>query len=165
MVRGPTYWPISAVLIPAGSNGGEKTDQPNIVIFVANARINITRLTFQNYLTLHEHCIQEMFTGSHLGKKISVKLQLQTSVPQRYDALRFQTMEEKAELQRISLCYVLFLVLSTRTDSLTNVHFPLYFTLHLHLMKMYLKHIMDVDWLWRFLLPINQISPFGIVFI
>lgn len=75
MVKGPTCCPISAVLFPAGSNGGgEKTDQPNIFIFVA--KINISRLTFQNYLTLDGHCVQpfctRMFTVSHLGKKKSV---------------------------------------------------------------------------------------------
>lgn len=36
--------------------------------------------------------------------KFSVELQLQISVPQWYDALRLQTMVEKAESQRISLC-------------------------------------------------------------
>lgn len=76
MVKGPTCCPISAVLFPAGSNsGGKKTDQPNIFIFVAktNAKINISRLTFQNYLTLDGHCVQpfctRMSTVSHLGEK------------------------------------------------------------------------------------------------
>lgn len=72
MVKGPTCLPTSSVLIPTFLNSGEKLTSQMFFVFVAktNAKITITRLTFQNYLTLHGHCVQllctRMFTGSHL---------------------------------------------------------------------------------------------------
>ncbi len=144
---------------------GKKTDQPNIFIFVAktNAKINISRLTFQNYLTLDEHCVQpfctRMSTVSHLGENKNqcktAATDLSTSVIQ---CSAFTDNGRESWIPKDFTVYVLFLVLSTCTESLTNVHFPLDFTLCLCLMKMYLKYTLYIDWLWRVLVPVNQIS-------
>lgn len=115
-----------------------------------------TRLTFQNCLTLCAN--KDVHNGSHSRNKFSVELQLQISVPQWYDALCLQTMLEKAESQRISLC-------SCVVSGTVYTHIQM-FTFHcillcLRLLKMYLTLCFG-RWIWRVLVPVNQISLFTI---
>lgn len=87
--------------------------------------------------------------------KFSVELQLPISVPQWYDALRLQTMVEKAESQRISLC-------SCVVSGTVYTHIQM-FTFHCILRFTSVEDVFDLcfgHWIWRVSVPVSQISLF-----
>lgn len=125
--------------------------------------MNITRLTFQSCLTLHGLCVQplctRMFTMALVQKQIQCKTaatDLSTSVMM---LCVYRQWWRKLNPKGFHCVYVLCPVLSTRTGSLTNVHFPLYFTLFTSV-----EDVFEYEGFWCRLIKFNC-SPFAVVYL